>query len=301
MLNFPKSLLNKNFPKFFSTSKPAHLNHIYIPAKKPARDPYNLIVVHGLFGSAANFRGIMKDPKISLFANSYLLDMRNHGSSEHKDSMTLKEMADDIYAFIQENNIKSKVVILGHSMGARVTLTFCLHYPQILSGVIIEDMIPYDYNNDPRFPIYKKTKALLEKLVKIDLNRGYQSVVEEIRAVSGSKMVADFVMTNVKKNEATGNYQWKCNLPVLLESYSNVEDKFEVSSQERFTGPLKVIFGDKSEYYSKDLLPNFKNVFPHFDEQKHVSVVKNAAHWVHFDQPEAFIEEIHQFLRTLEA
>ena len=299
MLNFPKSLFNKNLTRFFSTSKPAHLHHIYIPAQNSTTEPYNLIVVHGSFGSSNNFKGIMENPKISSFANSYLLDLRNHGDSEHKDSMTLKEMADDIYNFIQEKNIKSKIVILGHSMGARVTMTFCLHYPQILSGMIIEDKIPYDYDNDTRFKMYKNAKAMIEKLIKIDMNEDPQSVAEQIRKVSGIKMVADFVMTNVKKNEETGKYQWKCNLPVFLESYNKPEGKYESPVQERFTGPLKVIFGDKSEYYSQELLPNFKNVFPHFDENKHVSLVKNAYHWVHFDQPEAFTEEVHQFFKNL--
>jgi len=300
MLNLSKSFLHKTFSaKLFSTSKSAHLNHLFIPAKDASQEPINLIVLHGLLGSATNFRGIVNNPKISNFANSYLLDLRNHGSSEHRDTMSLEEMALDVHSFIEENNIKSNVVIMGHSLGARVAMAYCLHYAQTLSGAIIVDMIPHDYTNDSRYSSTITTKAMLEKLVQVDMNAGYKSVTEQIRAAAGHKMIADFVMTNLKKNEETGNYQWKSNLPVLLKNYGTVLGSFESPSQEKFTGPLKIIFGDQSEYYSKDLLPKFKNIFPDFEEQKNVTVIKNAGHWVHFAQPDAFIQEVSQFLQTL--
>jgi hypothetical protein len=49
-------------------------------------------------------------------------------------------------------------------------------------------------NNDPRFPV-----SLLEKLGKIDMSGGYESVAEQRRAMSASKIVTDFVMTNLKE------------------------------------------------------------------------------------------------------
>lgn len=299
MLNLSKSLFHKNLSKFFSTSKPARLNHLHIPAKNPTSEPLNLIVLHGLLGNATNFRGIVNNPKISSLANSYLLDLRNHGSSEHKNSMTLREMAADVHYFLQENNITKNVVIMGHSLGARVAMNFSLHYSHTLTGAIIVDMIPHDYNSDPSFVINSTTRIMLEKLVKIDMNEGYKSITEQIRAAAGNKMVAEFVMTNLKKNEETGNYQWKCNLPVILKDYGNVLGGFESPGQEKFTGPLEIIFGDKSEYYSKALMPEFKNVFPHFEENKQVTLIKDAGHWVHFAQPEAFINKVNQFLETL--
>ena len=48
---------------------------------------------------------IVKSAKISTFTNSYLVDLRNHGMSEHKDSMTLDDMSLDLANFIQKNNL----------------------------------------------------------------------------------------------------------------------------------------------------------------------------------------------------
>ena len=76
-----------------------------------------------LLGSHKNFMNIVKSAKISTFTNSYLVDLRNHGMSEHKDSMTLDDMSLDLANFIQKNNINS-TYLMGHSLGGRVIMAF---------------------------------------------------------------------------------------------------------------------------------------------------------------------------------
>jgi len=39
----------------------------------------NMIIHHGLMGSAKNFRSISKNQAISKYANVHLIDARNHG------------------------------------------------------------------------------------------------------------------------------------------------------------------------------------------------------------------------------
>jgi pimeloyl-ACP methyl ester carboxylesterase len=39
----------------------------------------NLLIHHGLMGSAKNFRNISKNIAFSKYVNSYLIDARNHG------------------------------------------------------------------------------------------------------------------------------------------------------------------------------------------------------------------------------
>jgi pimeloyl-ACP methyl ester carboxylesterase len=73
------------------------------------------------------------------------LDARNHGDSEHLDTMTYKEMANDVYEYIKSNNLTSKIIInnaeiiykiylfiinlednlflMGHSLGAKSLMT----------------------------------------------------------------------------------------------------------------------------------------------------------------------------------
>lgn len=44
----------------------------------------NMVIMHGLMGSAKNFRSLSKTPAFSNYVNSYLVDARNHGKSEIK-------------------------------------------------------------------------------------------------------------------------------------------------------------------------------------------------------------------------
>ena len=57
-----------------------------------------LIIIHGLYGSAANFRGLAK-----IYAEDFIVfcvDLRNHGNSPHSDEITYSLMADDIIEFM---------------------------------------------------------------------------------------------------------------------------------------------------------------------------------------------------------
>ena len=42
----------------------------------------NLVIHHGLMGSAKNFRTLSKNPAFSQHVNSYLIDARNHGKHQ---------------------------------------------------------------------------------------------------------------------------------------------------------------------------------------------------------------------------
>jgi pimeloyl-ACP methyl ester carboxylesterase len=213
--------------------------------------------------------------------------------------MTTREMAADVHNFIKENNLISNLVILGHSMGARVTMAFSHMYPELLKGAVIVDMAPYDYSSDPRFSTGKGTKAMLEKLVKIDMDGDYKEIAEQIRAAAQQKAVSDFVMTNIRKDDESGKYKWKCNLPSILSNFGEVVGVVEGAEKGGFKGSVKVIMGADSEYYFEDVMSSFKKLFPNINEKKDIAVVKGAGHWVHFVKPVEFVDEVSHFLKNL--
>ena len=47
-----------------------------------------------------------------------LIDLRNHGESDHHHSMTYPEMAQDLIRFADAHKIP-KLTIVGHNMGAK--------------------------------------------------------------------------------------------------------------------------------------------------------------------------------------
>ena len=170
-------------PCFNFGTGPARLNHITYKSTNPDAK-LNLVILHGLFGAAQNFRSIVNNTKISQYANCYLLDLRNHGASEHRDTMTSAEMAEDVYYWIKQHKVDSKdLVIMGHSMGARVTMAFATIYPDVPKGVIIVDFAPYNYTNDPRFHTIKSNKEMIEKLAALKLEGEWNDIKKAISEV----------------------------------------------------------------------------------------------------------------------
>ena len=66
-----------------------------------------VIILHGLFGSSRNWTSLAK-----AMADNYqviTVDLRNHGNSEHADTMTYPEMASDVADLIQASGFERQI------------------------------------------------------------------------------------------------------------------------------------------------------------------------------------------------
>lgn len=281
----------------FSTS-PAKLHHLYYEATDP-NAKFNLIVLHGLFGSGLNFRSIVKTPKVLNYANAYLLTLRNHGDSEHKDTMTDVEMADDVYNFIKENNLDSKkVLIMGHSLGARVAMVFATRYNKLPAGVVVVDFAPYNYFKDPRFSVIRKTKEMLDKLKTLKLSKDWAELKKQLTSVSHSADVTGLLLMNIGP-DGSGGYKWKTNIKALADGYLNITASEWNEAANKYDGPVAIICGRDSDYVTMDLVENYHKVFSNFIESRDIIFVPEAGHWVHFQKPVEFVEHLSLFLQDM--
>ena len=83
-----------------------------------------ILILHGLFGSASNWRRIAR--ALSENYRVISVDMRNHGESPWDDDMSYPAMAGDIAGLIDRLGLVRPHVI-GHSMGGKTVMT-CLLY-----------------------------------------------------------------------------------------------------------------------------------------------------------------------------
>lgn len=81
----------------------------------PHENAESLIYLHGLFGSSRNWRGVGRKIASSSNLQPLLVDLRNHGSSEHHSNMEVSVMAQDVLNMMEERNLPPSIV-LGHSM-----------------------------------------------------------------------------------------------------------------------------------------------------------------------------------------
>lgn len=102
----------------------------YESTQTPSGDmPSPLVIMHGLFGSKANWNSLCKalHQKTSPQRKIIAVDARNHGDSPHSTSHTYTDLAEDVKALLHQLHIK-KAAALGHSMGGRAMMYFALRY-----------------------------------------------------------------------------------------------------------------------------------------------------------------------------
>ncbi|CAD8051922.1 unnamed protein product [Paramecium sonneborni] len=255
----------------------------------------NLVILHGLMGSKNNFKTISQSQILTNHLNStHLLDLRNHGESPHTQSMTLGEMADDLSSYIQEYK---DVVLLGHSLGGRVIFKYLQQYEQEVQqkvkGVIIVDILPKAVKSTY---VYE----LLKKLVKINLNQiTYNELTEKVFEASQNKAITQLLMTNIQsqqtimRKDIQYDFKWRVNLQGILNDFqTNILTDLTANWQ----GPHCVICGENSQYVNKETVHQMSLIFPNFKE---AHFIKDCGHWVHSEQPQAFINIVSQFIQTL--
>ena len=87
------------------------------------------------------WRNFALNDTISRERDVYLVDLRNHGESDHHESMTYEEMAGDVARFAESRGLASYTLI-GHNLGAKTAMMTATLFPEQVNGVICLDTAP---------------------------------------------------------------------------------------------------------------------------------------------------------------
>jgi len=97
-----------------------------------------IIIAHGMLGSSGNWSSLSRRIAQETGQTVVTYDARNHGLSDHTETMSYPEMAEDLKSLVTE----SKAVLVGHSMGGRTMMYFALKYPHLVDKLAIVDVSP---------------------------------------------------------------------------------------------------------------------------------------------------------------
>lgn len=239
-----------------------------------------LIILHGLFGCKENWRSLAR-----LLAHQFqvfTLDQRNHGQSPHSDEFSYQAMADDLLAFLNSQAL-NRVHLLGHSMGGKTAMQFAACYPRRLNRLIIEDISPTAYA--PRhLELFAALKQLPLKQLssRSEAERLMQKAVPDLA-------VRQFLLKNLQR-QPDGGFAWRFNLPVLEKHYSDLIASLDIS------GPIEIptlfLRGSRSDYLPPTLPFEISGLFT----RSKMVTIEDAGHWVHAEQPQAFLQAVSTFL-----
>ncbi len=250
--------------------------------KKFGESGQHIIILHGLLGSLDNWQTIAK--QLADTYQVYIVDQRNHGRSPHTDDMSYELLAQDMQEFCTQHQI-AKTTLIGHSMGGKVAMLLALQKPALVEKLIVVDIAPAFYDGGHESILFAMAEAPLKLAEKReDIDHFLQPRIHNFG-------VRQFIMKNLTRNDE-GHFEWKCNFEALIINYRKLMDFPQVNAT--FEGNTSFIKGEHSNYINQDNWDTCDRYFPH----NKIYEVKEAGHWVHADNPVAFLEALQEILAS---
>ncbi len=238
-----------------------------------------LVILHGLFGSSDNWRGIAK--QLATKAKVITVDLRNHGLSPHSSEQTFNLMAQDLAELFDRLKL-DKVNLIGHSIGGKVAMSFSHRYPQWLDKLVVVDISPRQYHDEHG--------AIFRALLALDLS-SYSSrneVDSALKIALPNKTVRQFLLMNLDINGE--QLHWRINLQALYDNYYQLLQA--VCEHEPVMIPSCFIRGGQSDYIRDEDEDLIRTCFPY----SQIVTIEHAGHWVHAEAPQQFLTIITEFL-----
>lgn len=242
-----------------------------------------LIVLHGLFGSGTNWRSFARE--MGRRWQVHLLDLRNHGQTAHGDSMTYPEMAEDLAAYLDEKGIDAAVIV-GHSMGGKVAMRFALNAPRRVHRLVVVDIAPTVSAHDHVAVVTAMQNVDLDKVERRE--QASRALAEDIPQTE----LRQFLLQNLVA-EGSG-YRWRINLDVLKANLPALSDFPPGNAGDHYAGPALFIRGQRSDYVPESAVPRIRELFSNAE----LVTIEDAGHWVHAEQPRAFLNAVEDFLSS---
>ena len=249
----------------------------------PNTDLPTLFVLHGLYGSGRNWATVAK--KLGDDRRVVTVDLRNHGDSPWADAMDYRSMAEDVGALIERRGA-APAAVLGHSMGGKTAMMLALTAPDLVERLAVVDIAPAPYDK-PGVLVYA------DMLKGLDLSsmsrRG--DVERALTADVPDPTVRAFLAQNIVTGD-DGALHWRLNLDAIDTGIADLIDWPTLPAGTRYEGPVLLLDGGASGYVRPENEAVIAALFPNVQRQ----TIPGAGHWVHFEQPKAFLAAISAFL-----
>jgi len=239
-------------------------------------------LLHGLFGSAANFAAIQR--RLAGTRRVIAFDLRNHGLSPHDPAMSYADMAADVLESLAALGVE-RAAIAGHSMGGKVAMQAALLRPDRVGRLIVADISPVRYE-----PAYR---SIADAMLAIPLTPGLTRAAADgaLATAVPDAVVRGFLLQNLRFGPAPA---WRIGLREIASNLPGIEG-WDAPQGGRYAGPALVLRGERSDYVRPEHRAAIRALFP---DARFMSL-KGAGHWLHADAPDAFAAVVEAFLQAI--
>jgi pimeloyl-ACP methyl ester carboxylesterase len=184
-------------------------------------------------------------------------------------------MAGDVAALI-EAEAGGPATMIGHSMGGKVAMALALTRPELVTRLIVVDIAPVAYAQG--------YEHFIRAMQAADLTppKRRAEVDAALAAAIPEPAMRAFLLQNLETRD--GALAWQPNLAGLLRAMPELIGFPEALRDATFAGPVWALRGARSDYVDAAGEEALRRHFPRL----RVSVVPDAGHWPHAEQPAAF-------------
>jgi pimeloyl-ACP methyl ester carboxylesterase len=240
-----------------------------------------LVLLHGLFGSAANWGRVARE--LSDRFHVIVPDLRNHGRSPHAAEVGYPAMSGDLIELLDGLRLDSAGLI-GHSMGGKVAMWTALQARDRVDELVVVDMAPVRYGHD-----FEEVLAPLRALPLAAVS-SRRDADARLGAALPDPALRGFLLQNLESE--AGRWRWRLNLEALSEGVSSIVGFPDPGANVRFPGKTLFLYGGKSDYLRPEHHAEIRRLFPY----ARLRALAGAGHWVYADKPVEFVQAVRAFL-----
>ena len=267
-----------------------HLDHFHYSVLGTNQEK-RIVFVHGLMAFSANWRKIANHLQDEYQCLIY--DQRGHGRSfKPNEGYSNEDLASDLKQ-ITEDLGWSKFHLVGHSMGARVSMVFAHQYPQKVQTLCLEDMGAIVHPNS-----YKYYENMLNIVptpfaTKEDFKSFFENkFLNLFTPKENPQVLVSFLMANIEEKD-NKTYDWKFHKQGIIDivKLGHIRDRW--TELQSFQMPVLLVRGGnshvlKSDEFNKMLEINSKIEGFEFE---------GVGHWVHYEKSQEFADLLRKFIQ----
>jgi pimeloyl-ACP methyl ester carboxylesterase len=196
-------------------------------------------------------------------------------------------MAHQVAQLLHAQGGDDQWAVIGHSMGGKVAMTLALLQPELVARLCVVDVSPVPSREISEFDTF------IRGMRSIDLETlpDRRAADAQLAAYASDPNVRNFLLQNLRRDSPNNGWRWQMNLELLRDHLDDMAAWPEFKP-EPYRGPVLWLAGANSGYVRRDYAAAMRALFPRVQLVK----IKGAGHWVHSEQPAAFLATIRRFL-----